>query len=73
VAYSHDLRWLTLSKESLRKLEVFGYVLTEMPANSFKGQTQPVLLPGTDTAVNRQRGDTRPDGLPDNQGAPQEP
>lgn len=51
LAYSKDLRWMTLSDGAMAKLEGLGYSAADMPANSFKGQTKPVLLPGASTVL----------------------
>jgi TRAP transporter TAXI family solute receptor len=51
IANSSDVKFLGLDAETMRSLAPLGYTPATMPANTFKGQTEPVKTVGFPTVV----------------------
>lgn len=51
IANSSDVKFLGLDEETIRGLAPLGYTPATMPANTFKGQTEPVKTVGFPTVV----------------------
>jgi TRAP-type uncharacterized transport system substrate-binding protein len=51
IANSSDVKFLGLDDETIRGLAPLGYTPATMPANTFKGQTEPVKTVGFPTVV----------------------
>jgi TRAP transporter TAXI family solute receptor len=51
IAITADVVFLGLSDEVVQKLTAYGWVAATLPANTFKGQTNPVKTIGTTTSL----------------------
>lgn len=51
LAFSHDIKLLGLSEDAITKMEDFGFSKAELPAGSFRGQDDSLVLPGTSTTI----------------------
>jgi TRAP transporter TAXI family solute receptor len=51
VAFSHDIRLLSMSDAAMDHMRGLGFTPTELPPGTFSGIDEPIVLPGSTTVM----------------------